>query len=537
MRHFERLENLILAMTFLAVATPSFALAAQEDIAGMFFQNMDSVSSSMSIAAILPPSGNMTVAVWNHNFQGEGMVYEDVPVTSDGTFFHDSPDGVFQRLSGQFNAFTIVGAVERSGQSSTFRASEWPREGSHSLSAGLYSGPLEMEIFIDGTLFSTVEGTISLFLSALGSGFAVVDTTIDGENIIEMGPVSVDSQGVMSGILFDALQVSGALDESTKTASGTVFESETRDGVSLELHGSWTMSRSIPLPNSAPIANPDHFSIPHDRPRTHHVQGNDVDPDRDNLEVIVVSPPTTGTLGAAGSNLTFTPPPSPTVPVSFTYKLSDGFVMGNTTTVTFNYQPIMERDSYAVAPGQSLVVDAENGVLENDRDVEGDPLEVVNISPPDVGTLIWEPDGSFVFTAPEFFTYDEIFGYEIQEEGGLSHSSAVTIRPINVAPISSDNVFTVAGYFVHNHPVREFGVLRNDIDHNRDILVVNLLDDVEHGELTLLSNGGYMYQPGPNFVFEDSFSYKANDGEFDGNVAVVTFRGFDSDSDELADFV
>ena len=66
------------------------------------------------------------------------------------------------------------------------------------------------------------------------------------------------------------------------------------------------------------------------------------------------------------------------------------------------------------------------------------------------------------------------------------------------------------------------GVLGNDTDDDGDALTALLVDDVSDGVLGLASDGSFTYQPDPNFNGEDSFTYRANDGQADSNLATVT---------------
>src|SRR5207249_11154069 len=46
--------------------------------------------------------------------------------------------------------------------------------------------------------------------------------------------------------------------------------------------------------------------------------------------------------------------------------------------------------------------------------------------------------------------------------------------------------------------------------------------DLAHGALTLSADGSFTYTPAANYNGSDSFTYKANDGSLDGNVATVS---------------
>ncbi|MFO7725999.1 MAG: Ig-like domain-containing protein, partial [Oceanipulchritudo sp.] len=45
-----------------------------------------------------------------------------------------------------------------------------------------------------------------------------------------------------------------------------------------------------------------------------------------------------------------------------------------------------------------------------------------------------------------------------------------------------------------------------------------LVDDVDHGTLSLNSDGSFDYDNDPDFVGTDSFTYRPNDGTDDGNI-------------------
>lgn len=66
------------------------------------------------------------------------------------------------------------------------------------------------------------------------------------------------------------------------------------------------------------------------------------------------------------------------------------------------------------------------------------------------------------------------------------------------------------------------GVLANDYDEEGDPLTALLADAPSHGTLQLSATGAFTYQPDPDFFGTDRFTYRANDGFFDSNLATVT---------------
>jgi hypothetical protein len=91
--------------------------------------------------------------------------------------------------------------------------------------------------------------------------------------------------------------------------------------------------------------------------------------------------------------------------------------------------------------------------------------------------------------------------------------------PPNHAPVAAVDSFSAAHAPL---TVAAPGVLANDTDAEEDSLISTLVSGPSHGTLTLQENGGFTYTPGPGFLGSDSFSYKANDGQADSNVAVVS---------------
>ena len=90
----------------------------------------------------------------------------------------------------------------------------------------------------------------------------------------------------------------------------------------------------------------------------------------------------------------------------------------------------------------------------------------------------------------------------------------------NRAPVAGND-----GYAIDEDTVLSVGapgILGNDSDLDGNPLTAILVAGPAHGSVVLNPNGSFSYTPGANFNGSDSFTYKANDGALDSNVATVS---------------
>src|SRR5205085_1540609 len=95
----------------------------------------------------------------------------------------------------------------------------------------------------------------------------------------------------------------------------------------------------------------------------------------------------------------------------------------------------------------------------------------------------------------------------------------ITIAPMPDAPSAANDCYATA----EDTTLVLFGpaVLANDGDVDGDALTAALVTTTTHGTLSLNANGGFTYTPVLNYNGPDSFTYMANDGVFNSNVATV----------------
>jgi VCBS repeat-containing protein len=98
----------------------------------------------------------------------------------------------------------------------------------------------------------------------------------------------------------------------------------------------------------------------------------------------------------------------------------------------------------------------------------------------------------------------------------------LNITCVNDAPVANPRTFNFPED--PNLAAPTPGVLLNDTDAEGDPLTAVLDTDVSHGSLNLSSNGSFFYGPTTNFCGTDSFTYHANDGQANSNIATVTIN-------------
>jgi hypothetical protein len=96
----------------------------------------------------------------------------------------------------------------------------------------------------------------------------------------------------------------------------------------------------------------------------------------------------------------------------------------------------------------------------------------------------------------------------------------ITVNPVNDSPKAKNDSYSTDEDTTLK--VSAPGVLTNDSDPDGDPLTASLRSGPSDGSLTLNSNGSFTYKPDLNFYGSDSFTYRANDGTSNSNVATVT---------------
>jgi VCBS repeat-containing protein len=253
------------------------------------------------------------------------------------------------------------------------------------------------------------------------------------------------------------------------------------------------------------------------------------DEESDPLTAVVGTGPTHGslTLNSDGS-FTYTHDGTDSGNDSFTFSANDGSSSSPPQTITIlvtplNDAPVANNDAYSVNEAQTLTLPALTGVIANDTDEESNPLTASVVATPAHGSLTLNANGSFTYTHDGTDTGNDSFTYTVSDGTSTSNIATVSINvtPVNDAPVAVADSYPVLEAGTINIAAAT-GVLTNDTDEEANPLTAVLVAGPAHGSLTLNANGSFSYTHDGTDTGSDSFTYKANDGTSDSNVATVT---------------
>ena len=195
--------------------------------------------------------------------------------------------------------------------------------------------------------------------------------------------------------------------------------------------------------------------------------------------------------------------------------LSGNPFTGSIGLEVLNVAPVAVDDAYTVAEDGVLSVPA-RGVLINDTDFDPSILTAGLVAGFSNGTVVLNANGSFTYTPIANFHGTDTFTYKAND--GLADSNVatvtITVTAVNDAPVAQDQSVTTP-----EDTAKDITLVASDVD--GDTLTYAIVAQPAHGTVTLM-NGVVTYTPALNYVGPDSFTFKANDGLADSNVATIT---------------
>lgn len=248
---------------------------------------------------------------------------------------------------------------------------------------------------------------------------------------------------------------------------------------------------------------------------------NDTDADGDKLSAELKTPPKAGNLVLSpNGSFTFDSAEAPPGTYSFVYLADDGNgALTPATGIIEVTPPSLAFVSTVNALDDTITSFSSKpivfNVLENDEADDLDTLQLVQATPPSVGQLTAQSDGTITFEPPAGWQGETTFTYSIASASGQTDEATVTI--VVGSPVVRSDSITIDSYSTIAIPV-----LTNDISEQGTRLRIVDFEQPETGLVELRSDGTISFTPTPGFVGVAEFTYTASDE--DGRTGSATVR-------------
>ena len=268
----------------------------------------------------------------------------------------------------------------------------------------------------------------------------------------------------------------------------------------------------------APFGLTDQYKLTPERPLTLPglvgVLSNDLNADDLPIRAELATPPQFGQLTLRDDGGFTFDPAGQSGTATFSYRIVDDQSTSGEINVNLivNSVPVANNDLFEIDEDTLLTLAADDGVLANDVDADGNSLTISILSDVQNGALTIGENGSIAYEPNEHFFGIDTFGYIITDGIDSSQIATATIRvrATNDHPDAVDDAYFAR---VDSELVisADRGVLRNDSDVEDEALQASLVTQPANGTISISEQGAFTYQPNNGFTGEDTFQYAAID--------------------------
>jgi len=276
-----------------------------------------------------------------------------------------------------------------------------------------------------------------------------------------------------------------------------------------------TVSITVAAVNDAPVAEAQTVTTPEDTAKEITLVATDVD--LDTLTYEIVDEPTHGSLSVlSGNTVTYTPAPNYFGADNFTFKTNDSTLDSNIATVSIIVTAVNDAP-VAQAQDVTTAEDTAKEIILVATDIDGDTLTYSVVGQPAHGSLSVVSGNTVTYTpAPNYFG-DDSFTFKANDSTVDSNIAtvAISVTAVNDVPVAQDQTVTT-----DEDTAVAINLVATDVDNTT--LTYSIVTQPEHGNLNLLSGNPLIYTPSKDYFGDDSFTFKANDGTADSDIATVT---------------
>jgi len=205
----------------------------------------------------------------------------------------------------------------------------------------------------------------------------------------------------------------------------------------------------------------------------------------------------------------------PETDLTISYNVVDGEeVTAATQAVTINHDPTVSGNATFTRTEDTAFTLTKSQLLTNANDVDGNSLDVINVTVSSGGSILDNGDETWTITPTENSNANVVLAYSVVDGhgGSVNHGATVTINAVNDAPVLS--------YVT-------LGAETEDVSYTileSDLIAANVANDVDgdalsvtsvtlnHGSATETSDGVWTVTPELNYNGTVEVTYTVNDG-------------------------
>jgi hypothetical protein len=273
-----------------------------------------------------------------------------------------------------------------------------------------------------------------------------------------------------------------------------------------------SVSITVSVGNTAPIANNDTASISKNTSINIAVLDNDSDADNDTLSIKSVDTHSAhnGTIVKNSDNtIRYTPALNFVGSDTFTYSIEDRQGETDTASVTIIISPPIEMEQ-----GSTGNID----VLANETNAS---VSLSQTESTQGGTLSVDASTNLIRYIPAVgFSGVDTFTYTVTDQNGNTRQGTISIV-VNAAPTANNDTATT-----NQDTAITLTILANDTDIENDLFFISQLNSssIQKGSIVKNADNSVTYTPASGFIGTDSFSYSIQDSKGGTDSATVSIK-------------
>ncbi len=243
------------------------------------------------------------------------------------------------------------------------------------------------------------------------------------------------------------------------------------------------------------------------------------DPNGQAVTFAITTDPSNGTASLSGSTLTYTPDTNFYGTDTVAYTASNGTYTSDPVTITIMVGAVDDGDPTTNDISATTDEDTPVTLTLDATEIDGDSYSFAIITQPSNGTLGTINNDLVTYTPNENWNGEDTFTFEATDDRTFNRrniaTATITVNAVNDAPVANDVTASTNSRMNFSESV-ELTLTASDVE--EDELTYSIVSDVSNGT-TSLSGNIVTYTPNANFDGTDTFTFKANDGQDDSNIA------------------